>query len=190
MMSEKDTKDIGVKPKADDPLAALTPEARKIFEETQSGLLSALQKEREANSKNASKIELIEKENQKRLEAQLTEQGKYKDLAEERAQQLAKAQAKAEKVEAYQEVLSKHLTAQIEEIPEDMRSLIPSSLPVEDQLDWIAVNRAKLVKPLAQKIGAGERGGSQEKSVDLTDEERAIARKFNMTDEEYAKNKN
>ena len=69
----------GVKPtiENDDPLSGLTPEARKIFEETNAGLLSALKKEREANKNAADRLAAIEKENQERLEKQLQEPGKY-----------------------------------------------------------------------------------------------------------------
>ena len=134
----------GVKPEpnGDDPLSGLSPEARKIFEDTQAGLISALQKERDANSKAANRLAVVEKENQERLEKQLEEQGKFKELAEERAQQLAEALVKAEKLEDAQEALKKVLESQIEQIPEDKRKLVPDKLSTEEQLKWIANNRA------------------------------------------------
>ena len=142
-----------------------------------------------ANKKLQERLDALERESHERLEAQLKEQGKYKELAEERAQKLAKAQAKADQVEVYQEVLSKHLQAQIEIIPEDKRSLIPDTLPVDEQLAWIARNRALLTKLAPPDVGAGRRGGSQEESVELTPEEMQIAKDYGMTAEEYAKYK-
>ena len=195
-MSEETKQDEGVKPDdsketaSDDPLSALSPEAQKIFKETNAGLLTALQKERDANKEATARMATIEKENQERLEKQLQEQGKYKELAEERAKALAEALPKAEQLEAYEATLKEFLQAQIEEIPEEKRSLIPTMLPVKEQLAWLAVNRTLLMKTTAPKIGAGTQGGSESKGVDLTDEERAYARKFKMTDEDYAKYKN
>ena len=102
----------------DDPLSVLSDDARKLFEDTQAGLLSALQKERDANKKAAEKISAIESENQSRLEAQLQEQGKFKELADERAKALLKAQEKAERYDAAHKTLEKVLEAQLEVIPE------------------------------------------------------------------------
>lgn len=141
----------------------------------------------EENKKLQARLDALETESQKRLETQLAEQGKYKELAEERAQKLAEAQAKADQLEATQAVLSNYLKSQIEEIPEDNRSLIPDTLPVEQQLDWIARNRSKLIKPAAPNIGAGQRGGSGEQTVNLTAEEMEISKRFKMSPEEYAK---
>jgi len=182
----------GVKPtiENDDPLSGLTPEARKIFEETNAGLLSALKKEREANKNAADRLAAIEKENQERLEKQLQEQGKYKELAEERAKLLAEMQPKADQLEAAQATLKQVLAAQIEQIPEDKRTLVPGKLSTEDQLDWIAQNRALLSKTKPIDVGAGKLGGSADNgSADLTAEELEMAKKMNVKPEDYAKSK-
>jgi len=180
----------GVKPTTenDDPLSGLTPEARKIFEETNAGLLSALQKERDANKNAVARLATIEKENQERLEKQLTEQGKYKELAEERAKALAEMQPKADQLEAAQATLKLVLAAQIENIPESKRSLVPSKLSTEDQLEWISQNAGLLSKSPSIDQGSGKLGGTQDATVDLTPEQREIAKKMNVKPEDYAKN--
>ena len=135
------------------------------------------------------RLAALETEQKAQLEAQLAEQGKYKELAEQRAKQLAEAQSKADKLEAYEATLQKLLDAEVEAIPEDKRGMIPAPLSTEQKLDWIAQNKAHLVKQAPPSIGAGIRGGSQEKSVEISQEEAATAKKFGMTAEEYAKYK-
>ena len=181
----------GVKPptNGDDPLAGLSPEAQAIFKETQAGLLSALQKERDANKAAAERLSAIEKENQSRLETQLKEQGKYKELAEERANKIAELQPTADKLEAAQATLKLVLAAQIEQIPEDKRGLVPNKLTTEDQLEWISQNRALLSKSKPFDIGAGKQGGTDNGGESLTPEELAIAKKMGVKPEDYAKSK-
>ena len=181
----------GVKPptNGDDPLAGLSPEAQAIFKETQAGLLSALQKERDANKQAADRLATIEKENQDRLETQLKEQGKYKELAEERAKALAEMQPKADQLEAAQATLKQVLAAQIEQIPEDKRSLVPDKLSTEDQLEWISQNRALLSKKTPFNIGAGQQGGTDNGGDSLTAEELAMCKKMNVSPADYAKQK-
>ena len=170
-----------------DPLDALTPEAKKLFEETNAGLLSALKKEREANKSAAERLATIEKENQKQLEKQLAEQGKYKELAEERARALAELQPKADKLDSAEATLQLVLDGQILQIPEDKRKLIPEYGTVEDRLNYIAANGDLLRKADAFDIGASSRGGkSDKKSVVLTDEQKQMAKKLNISAEDYA----
>ena len=186
-VKEEEKEVVTTEPTNDDPLSGLSPEARKIFEETQAGLLSALGKEREANTKATERMAALEKEGQERIEKQLQEQGKYKELAEERAKALAEMQPKADLLEAAEAALKKNLDAQIEEIPEEQRSLVPSALSTMEQLEWISTNRHLLVKSKAPYTAAGERGGQETKSVTLTDEQRAMAKKMNVSEEDYAK---
>ena len=170
-----------------DPLDALSPEAKKIFEETNAGLLSALKKEREANKAAADRLATIEKENQAQLEKQLVEQGKYKELAEERARALAELQPKADKLDSAEATLQLVLDGQILQIPEDKRKLIPDYGTVEDRLNYIAANGDLLRKAEAFDIGASSRGGkSDKKSVVLTDEQKQMAKKLDISNEDYA----
>jgi len=170
-----------------DPLDALSPEAKKIFEETNAGLLSALKKERDANKAAAERLATIEKENQAQLEKQLVEQGKYKELAEERARALAELQPKADKLDSAEATLQLVLDGQILQIPEDKRKLIPDYGTVEDRLNYIAANGDLLRKAEAFDIGASSRGGkSDKKSVVLTDEQKQMAKKLNISNEDYA----
>lgn len=198
-MSKDDEKD-GVKPegdnppaepkqKNDDPLSVLSPEARKIFEETQAGLLSALQKERDANEQATKRAAALEKAAQESEKRRLKEQEDYKALYEQAEGELAELKPKAERLTTYEATLKETLDSAIAEIPENKRSLIPSEYSVDQQLKWISQNRLLLAKTAPVDLGAGNRGGDGSSSVNLTDEEKQIAARMGVKPEDYAKQK-
>lgn len=136
------------------------------------------------------RLEVIEKEQASQLEKQLVADGKHKELAEERAKTIAELKPVAEQVDSYEETLKGVLDAQVEQIPEDLRGLIPEEMSTKQQLDWIAKNSALLHKSKPFDIGAGKRGGSNNnKGIDLNQDEKYFAEKAGMTEEEYAKYK-
>ena len=123
-------------------------------------------------------------------EVRLKEKEDYKALYEQTTSELSELKPKAEAFDSYKETMGKLLEAQIEEIPEELRGLIPEEATVKQKIDWIAKNKKLLLKPIAPDIGAGVRGADGKiTSVKLTAEEQTAARTFGYTDEEYAKNK-
>ena len=90
-------------------------------------------------------------------------------------------------IPAYEETLTKVLAAQVAELPEDKRGLVPDALTTQQKLDWIAKNAAILKAPAPFDIGAGSRGGSQ-KPVNITAEQHEMAVRFGMSDVENLKN--
>lgn len=135
-----------------------------------------------------SRLDAIEAERKADTEKRLAEQQEWKQIAENRAKELTEAQSKAAQVDAYHAALTGLLKAEIEELPEESRKLIPTKLPIQDQIEYIAQNRALLVKPKAPATDAGTRsGGNPPQPVELTDDERAAARAFGYTDEAYLK---
>ena len=131
---------------------------------------------------------VLEKERKEALEQRLTEQEKYKELADKRAEELAKTQQELDKVKGMSEVLEKVLETQVEEIPEEYRELIPEEYTAQQKLDWIAKNRAKLIKKPAPDLGAGKRGKGDDTGDKkfLSPEEKQFARSFGLTDEQIA----
>jgi hypothetical protein len=81
------------------------------------------------------------------------------------------------------------LDAQIAELPEDFRDVVPDGLSTKQKLDWLAKNKSKFMKAEPFDIGAGKRGVKPEKTPELTPEELQAAKHFGMTPEEYAKYK-
>jgi hypothetical protein len=137
----------------------------------------------------AERLAQIEAEKKAETEKQLVEQSKYKELSETRGKELAAAQAEAAKVAGYEKTLTDVLAAQIAELPEDKRSLVPEELTTSQKLTWLAKNAAILKAPAAFGIGAGKQGGTEQKHFTLSDEEVTVAKAFGMTPEEYAKHK-
>jgi phage I-like protein len=135
------------------------------------------------------RLKSLEKEQQEQLEEQMKEQGRYKELAEQHAKELAELKPKAMTVDSYEATLVNVLETQMAEIPENMRGLIPDELSTQQKLNWLSRNKALLLKPRPQDIGAGKQGGSAPETLDLTPEELETAKRFGMAPEEYAKYK-
>ena len=124
-----------------------------------------------------------------REQAALAEQGKWKELAEARALELKENASKLAGLDSIQETLKETLTSALKELSEDARKLVPTELNVEQQLKWVATNRAILKKSAAPTLGGNGRtggtgGGSS--TPELTDEQKQMAKKFGMTLEDYA----
>jgi len=135
------------------------------------------------------KLRKFEEERQREIEQRLIDQQKYKELYEENSKKLADAQAKAQKVDAYEQTLTDVYKASLSELPEDMRDLVPDELTTQQKLNWLSKNKARLLKPNSPNLGAGVRGGGGSDDVKLTPEEMEVAQKFGMKPEEYAKYK-
>jgi len=143
----------------------------------------------ESNRKLQEQLTRTEKERQEQLEAQLKEQGKWKEIAETRAQEMAALKPKAEQADVIEATLKDVLTSQIAELPEAMRGLVPDELNTQQKLQWLSKNKALLVKPKPVDIGAGRQGGGAPEGNDLSPEEIATAKAFGIKPEDYAKNK-
>lgn len=134
------------------------------------------------------KLQAQEKALKEAHEARLKEQENYKELYERTTAEVSELKPLAEQVEAYKETMTHLFEAQVEDIPEELRSLIPDELSVKQKLDWIARNKNLLLKPVAPNIGAGQRGsGASPKTRELTADEKQVAKSFGYTDEEYLK---
>ena len=119
--------------------------------------------------------------------ATMVEQGKWKELAEQRQKDLDAALSKAAQVESYEKTLQDTLKTQLEELPADLRGLVPAELTTPQQLTWLSKNKATLMKPVAKDIGAGRKGGNgQGKQIELTAEEQQLAKMYGYTPEEYS----
>lgn len=117
----------------------------------------------------------------------LAKQGEWKTLAEQRAQEIEKLKGQAGQLTAYEQTLQDTLKAQIAELPEALRGLVPAEMTTPQQLAWLSKNKPLLMKPAAGDIGAGARGGGKpEQKTELTPEQKAIAKSFGYSDDEYA----
>ena len=127
--------------------------------------------------------------------ARMEENQEYKDLYEKAKSELSELKPKADQVESWKETMESLLEAQIEEIPEDLRGLIPrEELTVKQTLDWIAKNKQLLLKPVGPDLNAGSQGsktpGESTQTRELSNDEKLVARRFGFTDKEYLESLN
>lgn len=174
--------------------AAKTAEANKQSEETKNKEFAPVPYTRfeEVNrEKNELAKKLKEREDADKAdtEKRLAEQNEFKTIADNRAKELAELKPKAAQVEAYEKTLQEVLDAQVKDIPEDKRGLIPDELTTQQKLNWLAKNAAILKAPGSFDIGAGKRGAEGKTAVTLSPEEIETAKKFGMSAEDYAKHK-
>ncbi len=135
------------------------------------------------------RLTAIEVANKKAEEQRLKDNEEYKTLAEKYQAEAETLKPKADIADKQEATLSALLTAQVEDLPENARSMVPEDYTTLQKLDWLATNRAQLMKPLPPDLKAGKRGGGENGSVDLNSDELALAKAADMTPEEYAKYK-
>ena len=134
------------------------------------------------------RAEAAEKLAKEAEEKRLREANDYKTLYEQTQNELNSIKPAAAQVAAMDKTLQDVLAAQIAEMPEDRRGLVPGVLTTQQKLDWIAQNRAVLMAPKAFDIGAGRTGGGEPLRTELSQEQKSWAEKLGMTYEDYAKN--
>lgn len=167
------------------------PSAETQKPETQEHMIPKSRLDEEISKRKAleDRLSALEVSAKELEEKRLEEQEKWQELAQKRQQEIEALRPKASVAEEQEKSLQAFLNAQIEEIPENMRSLIPEQLTTMQKLNWLATNRSLLTKPVGPDIGAGTRGAGSSGAVKLTPEEQQVARMFGYSDEEYAKNK-
>ena len=133
------------------------------------------------------RLDAIEVANKEAEEQRLKDNEEFKKLAEKKSAEVESLKPKADIADAQEATLSTYLAAQIEELPEDVRDMVPENYSTMDKLDWLAKNKAKLMKPVAPDI-VGKQGGSNGKVVALTPEQKDAASKMKVSEKDYAKN--
>lgn len=163
--------------------------ARQMFEDTQRNLKAANNEsaQRRIEIDNLTKqINALTTGQKKKLE----EDGKFKELADQYAAEIAVIRPYQERAEALDKMIRESNAKRIEQIPETMRSLVLTDLAPEKLASWLDTNWATLTAKRAPDLDAGVGGGSGRKTLpQLTETERKIARMSGMTDEQYAEYK-
>lgn len=94
-----------------------------------------------------SKAQKLEREAQARAEQELAEQGKWRELAEQRERELAEAQASVSVLEAYRAYTQKQMEARLAALTPEQRALIEDSDPIKTLARLEAAEKAGLFKP-------------------------------------------
>lgn len=123
---------------------------------------------------------------------QLEQSGNFEQIAKERMAELDALKPVAERAKALEDVIRQSNERRIEELPENWRSAVPTEYPPEKLQQWLNENQNLLTKPTApdSNAGAGRGGGrSGQTQQPLTDEERQIAARMGISEENYRKAK-
>lgn len=120
-----------------------------------------------------------------REQARLAEEGKWKELAEQRAQSLAEVEPYKERAQTLEALIRESNAKRLEQVREDMRGLIPADYAPEKLSSWLDANWHNLMNRPAPSTdaGAGAVGGG--KSVQLSPEQKQMAKMMGMTEEQY-----
>ena len=130
----------------------------------------------------------MEKANKEAEEKRLIEKEDFKKLYEDTRGELESLRPKAAVAEESEKTLRSVLDAQVAELPESVRDMVPDGT-TSYKLEWLAKHKAKLMKPAPYDIGAGRTGGGAPDMVTLTPEEMEVAKRFGIKPEDYAKHK-
>ncbi len=105
--------------------------------------------EKNALQERLAKLEQAEADRQRKL---LEEQGNFQDI-------IKSLEPKAQRTEELTKTLQEYLNTELEQIPSDMRDLVPEG-DITSQLKWIQNARAKglFTKPAPPITDAGEKG--------------------------------
>lgn len=128
----------------------------------------------------AAQAALAAKTEQERLAAL----GQWEQLAKQRETELAQYKPYQERATTLEKLITESNRRRIEQIPESLRSLVPDG-SAEAVAAYLDKNWAILQRKAAPETDAGAGQGGSGKAA-LTDEEKAMARQFNLTDEQYA----
>jgi hypothetical protein len=137
-------------------------------------------------------LEKFQSEAARQAQERLQEEGRWKELAETRAADVAKLQPYQQRAETLETIIADGNKRRIERVPEDMRSLIPVDYPPERLQAWLDSNWDRLLAKPAPNLDAGvggSGGGTRAAKVELTSDEKAMARRAGMTEAQYAETK-
>lgn len=125
------------------------------------------------------KLAAIEKQQQVAAQADALKKGEFEKV-------IADLEPKAKRVDALEATLKEYLEKEVAGIPEAMRDLIPAG-DVTAQLAWIIQAKAKNLfsRTPAPGTDAGETGDKKPPALKLTDEQKKMALKSSMTEEQF-----
>lgn len=127
------------------------------------------------------RLNAIEEGTRKRLQ----EEGNYRELAQKHAADLESLKPLAERAQALEAIIRESNEARMKAVPENMRNLIPVDYAPERLQAWLNANEALLRRSPAPDFDAGAGGSGGSASTKLTEEQRAMAKRFGMTEEQY-----
>lgn len=187
------TEQITPTPGASDTAAQVATSSTPVNPNDISSLPESWQKEirelRDENAKRRKAETAAENARKAAEELALAEQGKYKELAEQRLAEIESLKARAAKADAYEQQAADTLKRRIEALPEHVRGAVPDYDDPLKTVAWLDANAAVLSLPTPPPTDAGVRGAVVARPVPLSAQEVEMARAMGLTQEAYAKRK-
>lgn len=150
---------------ADDGLAHLPPEAqaeiRRLREENKT--------RRKAQEAFEAEKAAAEAQRQKDEQAKLAEQGKWKDLAEQRGKELDGLKEKAALADQLLKGIQDANTARVAKLPDAAKKLVPTGLDAISLSAWLDTAAEVLSKPIAPGLDGGRTGDHGNPPVKASD---------------------
>jgi hypothetical protein len=177
--------DAGTEPDAQEPTTFTTEYVRQLREEAKAHRLKA----------QALEAEKVKRDEEAAAEAArlLEQQGKFKELADQRQAEIERLAGYEAQVKSLLEAAMESNAAFIETVPEDRRRLIPMDYDPLKLQAYLNANRDSLIgqpfHPPATNGGAGtyQRTGGQYKPLSAAEQD--IAAKMGISAEDYQKSK-
>ncbi len=118
---------------------------------------------------------------------ELEREGNYEQLNRQQEQELVGLRLKAEKAERLEKSVIARNEVMLKKLPEHMQDLYPADLSPEQQSEWLDKAVPKLTAQPIPNLdgGAGGQGRSGGSTVKLSSEEKILAARMRMTDDEY-----
>lgn len=116
---------------------------------------------------------------QKRQQDDMTE-------AQKAQARVAELQPKAKRLEAVEAALQATVEKRVEQLPKAMRGLVPDFDDPLKTLKWLDDNAAALSLPIMPNLNAGQQGDPGKKPMELTPEQKALAKKLHIPEDKYA----
>lgn len=183
--------DEGEESGADAPKTSKTPsDDGKVDLSTLPPVVQEYIKElRQESAARRKELESFRSEASQREQQRLKEEGRWKELAEKLQAEKAQLVPYEERAQTLEKKIRASNDARIVRVPEDLQTLIPMDYPPERLSEWLDANWERLTVKPAPNLDAGAGNGGSGKHVTLTDDERQLARKMGLTDEQYIEGK-
>lgn len=134
-------------------------------------------------SETEARIKAMEDAQRKRLE----ETGNYAEVAKRYQSELESLKPIAERAQSLEAIIRESNEARLGAIPESYRNLVPTDYAPEKLQAWLNANESLLKRAPAPSLDAGAGANSAPSdSVRLTAEQKALAKRFGLSEDEYA----
>ena len=134
----------------------------------------------EARKRAEAEVERIKSETAAAQDKALKEQGKYRELYEKVMAELEVERQHRERADALGKTISATNQKRIEQIPEDMRPVIPTDYPPEKLSEWLDNNASRLTKAPPPPRDGGKVGEAGQPQIKVTEQVSRMAQVANQ----------